>query len=90
MKSRAIIIVFSMFLLVGCSKSISPSNRYAKEHRDKSFEASMSRNESFTLSSVKDDLKEARKNSTGEKKKSRDEKKIEAVLAKIEKIKNNN
>jgi hypothetical protein len=90
MKSRAIIIVFSMFLLVGCSKSITPSNRYAKEHRDKSFEASMSRNESFTLPSVKDDLKEARKNSKNPKKKSRKEKKIEAVLAKIEKIKKNN
>jgi hypothetical protein len=87
MKTRAIIIV--MFLLAGCSKSITPANRYAKEHRDKSYEASMSRNESFTLSSVKDDLKEARKNGAGEKKKSRDEKKIEAVLAKIEKIKNN-
>ena len=88
MKNKAIIIV--IFLFAGCSKSITPSDRYAKEHRGKSYEASMSRNESFTLSSVKDDLKEVRKNSKNPKKKSRDEKKIEAVLAKIQKIKNNN
>ena len=83
----AALILLTMIMSVETKAQVDPAKRYAKEHSDKNFWTVMGRNESFTLSSLKDDLKTAKATKKANKKKAKAQDKKNAILARIEKIK---
>ena len=86
-----ILLIALMLLLSGgvFAQSKDPAKRYAREHSDKNFWAVMRSNTSFTLPSLKDDLKSAKATKRANRKKSKAEDKKKDMLARIEKIKGN-
>jgi len=83
----AALILLTMIMSVETKAQVDPAKRYAREHSDKNFWAVMGRNTSFTLSSLKDDLKSAKATKKANRKKSKAENKKKDMLARIEKLK---
>jgi len=85
-----IFILIALISVSSCSKSLTPAQIYAKEHSYNSFEGAMSRNESFKLHSVREDLKSAKTASKMAQKKAKDQEKIQRIIDMTNDVRNGN
>lgn len=85
-----IILLIALIAVSSCSKRLTPAQRYAKEHGENSFKGAMSRNESFKLHSVRQDLKSAKTASKKAQKKAKDQEKIQRIIDRTNDVRNGN
>jgi hypothetical protein len=84
----AVLAIALISILASCG-SLSPADRYAREHRNNNYEYMMRNNESFTLGSAKEGLKKAEQDKKDQEKEEQERAKIDAIRAKTAEVRKN-
>ena len=83
----AFIAIATISIMSGCTKSLSPADRYSKTWSDHSFEARMKNNTAYSMKNAKDALQDAKEDFRDKEKSISQREKISKVWDKTAKLK---